>query len=285
MHVEILALLGEMLLHRARYVGGVAQDNFAGLLRKFRVLAHGVRDDGEGELVMLRDPVNRSGLAPGASQVLGDREIDFRAERIVSQLTFPGVVGARFGPLVDPQRFRKRNIPVRFASRVWMLSRDGLLVASDSFSLVWARSVSGAEQCGSLLHRRLVLVVLVSTACAQNGLGFEHGLRGTYAAVASDDELGSSQVATALCRCMGGHRNDAWARADRFSVVSWSLTISVAGSDSDFLLHRRVWRVVPGCVVVSLFTCFVLRFWGEIAVSILIINHLATYIYFNCSHT
>ena len=34
-----------------------------------------------------------------------------------------------------------------------------------------------------------------------------------------------------------------------------------------------------------LYSCFVLRFWGEIAVSILIINHLATYIYFNCSHT
>ena len=85
MDVEIFALLGEMLFHRARHVGGVAQDDFAGFRREFWVLAHGVGDDGEGELVMFRDPVNGSGFAPGASQVLGNREIDFRAEHIVSE--------------------------------------------------------------------------------------------------------------------------------------------------------------------------------------------------------
>ena len=41
-------------------------------------------------------------------------------------------------------------------------------------------------------------------------------------------------------------------RVDRFPSVSRSLTISVAGTDSDIILHRRIWCVVPDFVVVSL---------------------------------
>ena len=92
MDVEIFTLLGEMLFHRARHVGGVAQDDFAGFRREFWVLAHGVGDDGEGELVMFRDPVNGSGFAPGASQVRPSRVFSLQgalADPILWQVAHP----------------------------------------------------------------------------------------------------------------------------------------------------------------------------------------------------
>ena len=47
-----------------------------------------------------------------------------------------------------------------------MLAGYGLVVAADTFSLVWAGSVSGAERRGGCLHGWLVLVVLAFMAGA-----------------------------------------------------------------------------------------------------------------------
>src|ERR1035437_2441966 len=132
-----------------------------------------------------------------------------------------------------------------------MLAYHGLLAAAYSISLVWAGSVSGSKRCGGGLHGRLVLAVLVFVASPQSGFETKDGPRDSSAAVAVDDRLGASGVAVALCRSVGGHGNSPRTLGDGVSRVSWSLAICVAGPDSDLILHRRVWRVVPGCMGVG----------------------------------